>query len=369
MQYIPFADSFNTEAGIKKKVSDAAVKLHVKLKQIRINELQISDYNKRYLKDYIDHYPFYISIYTQLLLHALGELKRPAQESMMVDYGGGCGLLSFLAKEVGFKTLVYNDIYDVSVEDVAVISGAFGISIEHRVHGDAEELKNYLHTHGLLPDLICSMDVLEHIYSPENWLRTISSFTHNFSIVFMTSANGNNPLIKRRLQMIQFRDEYKGNQKEWGWKERDVTMPFLKAREEIIRNYASGLDSDTLHLFAERTRGLIKKDIEQKLDEYLKNGKLPDSLDHPTNTCDPYTGNWSENLLSPKYLKQMVESFGMEFEIRNSYYSYSAKRILNALKGIINLVIRLSPRNSLLISPAYLLIARRRISLESPEGF
>ncbi len=359
MQYIPFSNSFRTESETKRKVSDAAIQLYARLKKCRLNALNISDYNKRYLKDYIDHYTFYIFIYSQLLLNAIGELKRPIEECTLVDYGGGCGLLSFLAKEAGFKTIIYNDIYEVSVNDVPVISAALGVGVDHLVHGDAEELVTYLNKNQLHPDLICSMDVLEHIYSPGNWMKTISALNHNFSIVFMTSANGNNPFIKRRLKKIQIRDEYVGNQKEWGWKERDITMPFFKVRKRIIRSYAPGLESDIVELLAGKTRGLVKEDIEERLRDYLENGRTPDSLPHPTNTCDPYTGNWSENILSPKYLKQMVQASGMEFVIRNSYYGYSDKRHINVLKGMINFLIRMAPRNSLIMSPAYILIARK----------
>jgi 2-polyprenyl-3-methyl-5-hydroxy-6-metoxy-1,4-benzoquinol methylase len=349
----------NPKFEINRKVKRAATLLELKLKKLSINNLSISAYNKRYLTDYVNNYQYYIFLYSQLLSKAIAKLNIPLEESTLVDYGGGCGLLSFLAKETGFKTLVYNDIYNVSVQDFPFIAEALGIQITHTVHGDASELVAYMSQHNLHPDLVCSMDVLEHIYSFEKWMQTISAIPSPVSIVFMTSANASNPFVRRKLKKIQLRDEYLGNAKTFGWKERDEVKPFLLARKEIIISFAPEINDDDANKLASTTRGLIKDDIENSVTEFFTNGYLPILPSHPTNTCDPYTGNWSENILSPKQLKSIAEKNGFEFQIEHNFYSYSHSKMLNFLKKMMNITMRLLPKNFLFISPSYTILARK----------
>jgi hypothetical protein len=47
-------------------------------------------------------------------------------------------------------------------------------------------------------------------------------------------------------------------------------------------------------MLAKKTRGLMKDDIEKLVEEYIASGKITYQPDHPTNTCDPYTGNWAD---------------------------------------------------------------------------
>jgi len=62
----------------------------------------------------------------------------------LVDYGGGSGLLSFLALEAGIGTVIYNDIYDVSCEDARKLGQALHLPLSRIVCGDVDELVSYL---------------------------------------------------------------------------------------------------------------------------------------------------------------------------------------------------------------------------------
>ena len=56
------------------------------------------------------------------------------------------------------------------------------------------------------------------------------------------------------------------------------------------------------------TRGLIKDNIEKVVNDYIKTGEVPSKMKHPTNTCDPYTGSWTEKLIDLKQLKTYIKS-------------------------------------------------------------
>src|SRR5205809_3436273 len=107
--------------------------LFLKLKKLDPLPNDVSEYNKKYLLRYIDNYTFYMGLYRQLFKKAIAKLTKPIADSVFVDYGGGCGMLSYLAKEIGFRTVVYNDIYPVSVSDVRILAKNLNIGIDHYI--------------------------------------------------------------------------------------------------------------------------------------------------------------------------------------------------------------------------------------------
>jgi hypothetical protein len=103
-----------------------------------------------------------------------------------------------------------------------------------------------------------------------------------------------------------------------------------------------------------KSRGLIKEDIEQLVETFLQTGKIK-YKPHSTNTCDPYTGNWAENLIDIDDLKNIAVKSNLFVEVTNTYYGYSKDKLLNVLKRFINVLIKIAGKNNLLFSPMYVL--------------
>lgn len=343
------------------KIELAANSLNEKLSKIDVNSLNISSYNKRYLNDYIRELPFYMPLYSQLMAKAIENLNCSVEQAIFVDYGGGTGLLSAFAKEVGFKTVIYNDIYDVSVSDAATIFKSIGITINHFICGDIDVLKDFLTKHGISPNIICSMDVLEHIYNVNDWFRRAMQINGSFAVVFTTSANSHNPIISKRLKKLHNRAEYIGREKNLGWKERDLERPFLEVRRLMIYEYSQSLSKSEIEHLATLTRGQKQSDIQKSIDEYLEKGAISFTNPHPTNTCDPYTGNWAEHLINTDELKNQLKKFGFEVKFENNFYSYSKNLMVNLAKWVLNFKMALIGRRFLFISPSYTLIATKNI--------
>jgi len=340
---------------IDEQIKKAIEKVSSKLQKINPYDLNISEYNQKYLEKYIENSSFYMFLYSQLLVKAIKKLNKPISESTFIDYGGGSGILSYLAKEIGFKYVVYNDIYQISVDDTLLISKNMDITIDHYICGDVEQFVNDINSHSIKPDLICSFDVLEHIYSLKRWFKTITNIESNFSLLFMTSANSNNPYIANRLKKLQIKAEYKGLERKAGWKEIDLNTSFLEARKNIIRKRFPKLENNMVKKLSIETRGLKEDDIEVVVKDYIKTGKINYQIKHPTNTCDPYNGNRTENLIDLKQLKMLIKNNNLTVEITNSLYSYSNNKILNIPKYFLNQIIHfLGPRH-LLLSPTYTL--------------
>lgn len=325
-------------------------KVFSKIKKIDLQDISISDHTMEYLKKYRDNDIFYAATYSQLLEKALSKLNKPIDESTFIDYGGGCGILSYIARELGFKTIVYNDLYKTSVNDTKIISGKLNMILNYYFEGDIDDLIYNIKFYKINPDLICSFDVLEHIYDLECWIKSVSDL-NTFSLLFMTGANPENLFIVRRLRKIHKTAEYQGCENNIRINDRFLSTSFLEQRGIIIKNEFPNLSKQEIILLSKETRGLRKKDIEKIVVEFIKTRKITYKMKHPTNTCDPYNGNWAEKLIDLKQLITFTKELNMTIKITNSFYAYTENKSLNAIKYFLNQLIKLFGPDCLYLSP------------------
>lgn len=218
---------------------------------------------------------------------------------------------------------MYNDIYDVCCRDVRILSSTLGLPLAHIVCGDVDDLVAYLNENEITVDAVVSHDVLEHIYDVKHHFEALAGLQGNFRIVYTSSANPKNPLIVRRLRKKQIEVEHMTREKAWGHKERDTLEAYFLARKRIISAHAPELKPEDVENLARSTRGLRYDDIQRVVDEYRQTGRVCYQIDDPTNTCDPYTGNWCEHLIDFRYLIRVVQEAG-----------FSADNCLDIICGI-----------------------------------
>ncbi len=336
-------------------IDEAIKRLSKKIGVLDLEAVLISDYNKRYLKEYKDNFEFFMPLYKTLLKKVIHNLHKPISESCFVDYGGGCGILTFLAVELGFKSVIYNDIYEVSTKDVKIISSEIGLEADYFITGDITELISFIEKNTIKVDHLCSFDVLEHIYDLDDWFTKVKEISRPFSLCFMTSANSSNPYINYKLKKIHRQAEFVGTKKSKGWKERDSNLPFLKIREKIITENFKTVNTEKINLLAKNTRGLFGEDILKEASYQLNTSDFRTIEKHPTNTCDPLTGNWAEHIIDLKYLKNSIKDNNTTVKFTNSFYSYSNNKILNVPKKIINFGMQILGEENLFLSPCYTL--------------
>lgn len=342
---------------LREQISRAQTCLYDKLIDLDIRSSKISPYNQRYLGDKLANLERMLELYGNLLYLSLCNNHIAPKDFVLVDYGGGSGLISLLAVEVGIGTVIYNDIYDVSCKDVEYLSHALGMAVNHVVCGDVDVLVSYLQKNSISINAITSYDVLEHIYDVEAHFEKLSHLNDSFQIVYASGANIANPRYVHSVRKAQIEAEYKTRDKKWGHKERDTLRSFLDVRREIISTYAPDLTPELVDQLAGATRGLIQHDIEKCVDEFRLQGSITYHIEHPTNTCDPYTGNWCEHLMDFEWLAQAIKNADFSVEIAAGYYETCGSPLRKSIKVLLNAAIRLLGAKGICLAPYYVVHA------------
>jgi len=330
------------------------------LKQLDINSLRISDYNKRYLSNYIKNIRSILHKYSYVFAWSIVDTDVSPDQLVFIDYGGGSGILSLLAKEYGINTVVYNDIYEISCRDARIIAVTVGNEAEYYVHGDIDTVIDFLKTKSLYSTVMTSYDVIEHIYDLETFLTNLNDLSPlPFSAVMASGANPLNPVKRRRFMRYHMNREYKDQEKKWGHKERDCLKAYFDARKDIISRQAPTLLNTEKHRLAMSTRGLIKSEIKNCVEEYLRTGKVLRQPDHPTNTCDPYTGNWAERLIDIDHVRKILLGAGFEVSVISGYYGGSNNILKRLIGNILNIFISMHKDKGLVFAPFFLICAKK----------
>jgi hypothetical protein len=353
-----------------REVDEAAARLATKLARLKVNQLKISDYNKRYFGGTLQNITAALQLRTYLLGWALKDISLPKKEIVLVDYGGGSGMLSLLAKEYGIGTVIYDDIYDVSCKDAEIIGEAIGNKADHYVHGDIDDLIQFVKQRRLNCTTLVSYDVLEHIYNVPAFLQQLPSLSEGvLSIVMGSGANMKNPFVNRVLVKKQIQLETMDREPNWGAKDRDALKSYLGIRKEMINAYLKEKNADLpapiVDDIARRTRGLVKSDIERSVQVYLDKQELPQPLVHPTNTCDPNNGNWAEHLMNTKNLAKDLSNAGFESAILCGYYGDSNHTLKRLVGRCLNAIISVAGKQGLFFAGFFILYGIKRPALSS----
>lgn len=321
-------------------------------------ELNISEYNQRYLKGHLQSLPIALQRYAWILGGALSQLRKPLADTVFIEYGGGTGFLSLLAKRLGIGTVIYNDIYDVSCRDSEGIARTLGCVADYYVEGVIDDLVAFCNKHNIKCDSMGSNAVLEHIYDIDNFLSKLQLLSHEgTTMVHATDANMFFYPYAKSVSKQQKEVETRDRQRQWGWKERDCLSAYQNERKKIITSYMPNLNDDEIECLAKVTRGLMHNDILKAVDGYVHSRELPTLIEHPTNTCDPYTGNWTEHLMNPYYLVETLVSNGFDAKVLPVFWAELYTSSIRNLPKLFNYMIRIS-NTPLYFSRGYALYAQ-----------
>ena len=287
------------------------------LKNIDYDSLPISDYSRQYIKRMLPVIDYYLDIYHRSLRQMIRTLDKAPADITMVDYGGGHGLLSLTAKDMGIGRVIYIDFNPQAVETVQALSKELGNGPDEVLLGDAGALRQWCADKGVTPDTLLGMDVIEHIYRLEDFFADIYAMNPHIFMLFTTGSTPYNPWVVRRLHRIMQADEL-GHNEQPGF--------FQLRKEHILRHYPEMKDLEA-DIWATDTRGLTYSDTLTAVDTHTPYKDID-----AYNTCDPTTGSWTERILPIAAYQALVRPYHATVSVGLGYYNIHRK----GLKGIVS---------------------------------
>ena len=119
-------------------------------------------------------------------------------------------------------------------------------------------------------------------------------------------------------------------------------------------------DAIAIERLAVASRGLAGADVHSAVDRFVETGAYPPELEHPTNTCDPLTGNWAEHFMDPFALATVLAREGFVVRVDGGYYGRSDAFLKRQAGRVLNVGIRSLGSRRLGLAPYYAIVAQRQ---------
>lgn len=279
--------------------------LYQKLFDLPVQELNLPTVALNYyVGKHHDRKFFSVQTAAELLYRSVKLKGKPLEELVIMEYGAGMGSLFLLAKMIGVKTVVYNDIMEEMSEAAGIISKYLKIPIDIFITGGHRETLAQLNAKKIQCDIILSRNVVEHIYDLNDFYYSMSTDQPNALIYFSTTANYQNPAMLWYHKKIHKRFE----------------QEYLPKRKVLIQKALGQLPEPELETLALATRGLAMDDLEKAIQEYKQRKTLPDPNRFYTNTCDPENGLWQEQIIKVEDYKNIIEPKGYQLTVLPAFW-------------------------------------------------
>ncbi len=123
----------------------------------------------------------------------------------------------------------------------------------------------------------------------------------------------------------------------------------------IVRECSTGaLSADEIERLAVATRGMMDPDIRAAVARYVKTQEMPLPIDHPTNTCDPFTGNWADRLLDPREVRNGFVQAGFQADLRSGFYGRPNGMAKRVVARVLDFAIAFFRGRGLMLAPFFL---------------
>ena len=306
------------------------------LQAINYDRLPISSYNKTYIARIHGAIPYYLEIFARLIREGIDSAGLPLEEITLVDYGGGSGFLSILAKRMGIGKVIYIDLNPKSVEAAGILKKEAEAGPDIILEGNSDRLADWCREQSIRPHLLIATDLIEHVYDLKPFFADLTSINPSLIMTFTTASTPYNPIIKRRLHKFMA-----GN--ETGTLE---TPNYYTIRKDFIAKQYPNMSSKEQEQWTKQTRGLIYDDIRRA----IENGEIPTPPDHH-NTCDPRTGNWAERILPIRTYREILHPLGFTVKVRKGFYNTHRSNPARLICQALNTAIRLTGKAGLIAAP------------------
>lgn len=313
-----------------------------KLHAIRPDLPGCSEHAREYLRHLILHTDYYTRI-AALHLNLLGKnLNLPWQEVRLIDFGAGNGLMGLLAVYSGAGSVVIHDINPEFTHAANLLAQELKLRPAAFVTGDETALSDWCHTQNWHPHGLVSFDVIEHVYNLDHLMNQLRGINPLMELVMGTGVNAHHPWKRRDFMKMQQKDEWEGGSAA----DRNLYGPassaFREIRRGVLLQHWPEIAPDQLENWVTRTRGLRQRDIVLAIQAFHENGELPEMPEHPTNTCDPVTGSWTERLLTIAEYRNLFQRHQYRLEVMDGFYNDGEGGTRSLFLKVLNQLVRLS---------------------------
>ncbi len=323
---------------MKHDIRQAAKTLVSQLKAIDYERLPISKYNKCYIARLKPVLSYYMKIYADCLLKGLESVGSAPKDITFIDYGGGSGFLSMLAKQAGIGRVIYIDLNPDSVDTIRVLKALAGTGPDIILHGDSDTLADWCSANKVKPQLLIATDLIEHVYDLSAFFANLAAIDNKMQMLFTTASTPFNPYVKRKLHRLMTTWE----------------KEYYALRLHYIHLHFPALSPTEAKEAARKTRGLTFPHIRKA----VENGSYP-LLKDAFNTCDPRNGNWTERILPIETYRSLAKPFGYQVQVGKGFYNTDRPNPISALiSSGINGLIRISGKAGFLFAPFITLYLR-----------
>lgn len=284
---------------------------------------------------------FSVQSAAELLYRSVSRIGKPLSEIVIMDYGGGVGSLFLLAKMIGCKTVIYNDILEDMTEAAEIICRYLQVPVDLFIAGDHRETLHLLKEKNMACDIILSRNVVEHIYNLKEFYSDMARYQPEALLYFSTTANYYNPA------MLWYHK----------WVHKQFEKKFLPKRKAIIRQRLPGITDKDLTRLARATRGLAMEDLNRAIADFGTSRSLPDASVHYTNTCDPENGVWAEHILTKNDYQDIIRPLGYRLEIIPAFWdTHYRSGLKSGIGKTMNYLTRMLGKEKGLITTAFIYI-------------
>ncbi len=303
----------------------------------KVNVAAISEhvYCRNYLQHLIIHRKYYLKIYEHIFSLLLKKSGKNISEITLIDFGCGNGLLGIFLKFCGINRVMLMDSDPLFIEAAKQLSKTLHVAVDEFLNGDESILFSISK-----PDIIVGTDVIEHVYDLNALMTMFHQLNPNLVSLFTTGSNPANKRKVKKLMELQKKDEWEGGVTAEGDLGHAPHIAFLEMRKHIIQNFQLNLTESEINTLAVLTRGLNKKDIRKKVEFYREKQQFPATPVHPTNTCDPNTGSWTERILTITEYKNIYNKNGFYLDLYAGFYNQFFKGLKSHFAKLMNSIIK-----------------------------
>lgn len=300
---------------------------------------------KYYLEKHQQRRFFSVQTAAELLYRSISLKNKPVDELTIMDYGGGTGSLFLLAKMIGCKTVIYNDILEDMGLAARLISDHLCVDIDYFMIGDHDITLKELDRRAIVCDIVLSRNVVEHIYDLDDFYGKMAHYQPNAVLFFSTTANYQNPAMLWYHKQVH----------------RKYELQYKPKRATIIRQQLGAITDIEVDRLATATRGLAMGDLESAITAYNQQKVLPNPNIHYSNTCDPENGLWAEHIIPPTDYKRILNKHGYACAVHPAFWdTHYRSRIKNIFATSMNMATKVLGKKKGLRATAFIYVIAQK---------